>query len=656
MKTRVELSTQRETKARSAPASSFERPTTFRGASLLAVALIAVAVLLAYHNCYRVPFIFDDDSSIKENPTLTRLWRAWWPPSEHGLTVSGRPLLNFTLAINYALGGTDVQGYHAVNLLIHLAAAAALFGVVRRTLQLPALAPRFARDSLGLAFAVALVWALHPLQTEAVTYVVQRAESLVGLCYLLTFWCFIRAATPGASRAWEILTVVCCLLGMMAKEVMATAPLMVLLYDRVFLAGSWNEAWKRRGRLHLALGATWLLLLGLVLSTGSRGGTAGFGSVSSVDYALTQVGAVVRYLRLVVWPSPLVFDYGKLLVTDFADVALSALVLIPLVAASVWLAWRGWVIGFCSLFFFAVLAPTSSVIPVATQTVAEHRAYLASASLVALAVGLLYALWGRRSGLAWMAIALIFGVATERRNRDYATDTGIWEDTLVKMPRNTRAAAALGTLYMRDDRLDEARLVLERARQVEPASSEIVNNLGNVAMKQARWDEAAGCFQTALQLKPDQPLVQNNLANALLQLNRVPEAIVQMQTAVRLKPDLYDTRFNLANTLAHAGQPLAAVAQYEEYLQARPDDFEARCNYGNVLLALGRQTDAVAQIEQAAQLRPDSAEIQNSLGVAYAQVGRLPDALARFEEAVRLKPDYTDAQQNAARAAQALGR
>ncbi len=641
------------TKARNAPVSPYNQP-TFRGASLLAVLLIGGAALLAYHNSFRVPFIFDDDSSIKDNPTLQSLWRAWWPPMGNGLTVSGRPLLNFTLAVNYAISGTEVGSYHVVNLLIHIAAGAMLFGVVRRTLLLPRLAPRFGRDSLALALCVALVWTLHPLQTEAVTYVVQRAESLVGLCYLLTLWCFIRAAQPGAARIWEFLAVICCLAGMAAKEVMATAPLMILLYDRVFLAGSWSEAWARRGRLHGALMVTWMVLLGLVISTGSRGGTAGFGIVSSYDYALTQVGAVVRYLRLVLWPNPLVFDYGRLLVTEFADVALSAVVLVPLVLASLWLAWRGRLLGFCGMFFFAVLAPTSSIVPVVTQTVAEHRVYLASASVIACAVCALYAWWGRRSWLVWVVVALVFGAVTERRNRDYATDTAIWEDTMVKMPRNTRAAAVLGTLYMRDDRLDEARLVLERALQVDQKSSEIHNNLGNVCMKQARWDEAARRFQASLQLKPGEPLVHNNLANALLQLNRVPEAVVEMQTALKLKPDLHDTRFNLANTLAHIGQPLAAAEQYEQFLQARPDDAEARCNYSGVLLALGRQSDAIAQLEQAVSLRPDSAEIQNNFGAALVQVGRVPEALAHFQEAVRLKPDYTEARENAARAAQAL--
>lgn len=639
-------------KAHRAFANTFARP-MFTGGAWVAAAVIAAGVLLAYHNCYHVPFLFDDDSSIKDNPTLRSLGRAWWPPTEHGLTVSGRPLLNFTLALNYAVSGTEVWSYHALNVIIHILAAVALFGVVRRTLLQPKLKPRFGGDAVGLALAVALVWALHPLQTGAVTYVAQRAESLVGFLYLLTLWCFIRATEAGSARGWQIATVISCLAGMATKEVMATAPLILLLYDRVFLAGSWQGAWAQRGRFHSAIMATWVLLLFLVLSTGGRGGTAGLGSASAFDYALTQVGAVVRYLRLIFWPSPLVFDYGPLLVTNLSEVAWRGLLLAPLVAFSLWLGWRGSAIGFCATFFFTVLAPTSSIIPVATQTVAEHRVYLASAAVVTLAVCALFARWGRRTWFVWVAVVSLFGVMTERRNRDYASDTGLWEDTLVKMPRNPRASVTLGTLYLRDNRVDEARLVLERALQVDPKSADAYNNLGNVWMKQGRWDEAVGCFHAALQLKPNQPMVHNNLANALLRLNRVPEAILQMQTAVQLKPDLHDTRFNLANTLAQTGQPLAAAEQYRQYLEGRPEDPEARCNYGNVLMSLGQQKEAVTQIDRAVRLRPDSPEIRNLYGVALVQVGRVPEAIAQFEEAIRLKPDYAEARENAARAAQA---
>ena len=621
-----------------------------------AVLAICAGAIVAYHNSFHVPFLFDDDSSIKDNPTIRSLLQAWWPPRENGLTVSGRPLLNFSLALNYAVSGAEVWSYHLLNLLIHALAGCTLFAVVRRTLQRPGWAGRFGGDNSGFALAVALVWTLHPLQTESVTYIVQRAESLVGLCYLLTLWGFVRSVEPGAARAWTWFTFLVCLAGMAAKEVMVTAPVLVACYDRVFVAGSWREVWARRRGQHLALAGTWLLLAALVLWTGNRGGTAGFGtSVSTSAYAVTQLAAVVHYLRLAVWPHPLVFDYGQWLAGGLGDVWWQAVVLLVLATASVAGLWRGRAAGYLGIFFFAVLAPSSSFVPVATQTMNEHRMYLPLAALAVLFVGGVYSWLGRKSWLVLAPVLVALAATTVRRNADYATDIRIWEDTLAKRPDSARANATLGTAYERIGRLDEARALLERAVQLNPAYPEALNNLGDVWVKLTKPEPAIRCFQDSLRLKPGQATVMNNLGNALLLAGHIPEAIVQLEGAVRLKPDLANTRFNLANTLAQSGRLAEAAPHYERYLAAQPADAEARSNFSTVLLLLGRKDEAIAQLETAVKLKPESSEIQNNLGVALAQAGRLREALVHFQEAVRLDPNAARAKENAARAARSLG-
>ena len=180
------------------------------GATFLAGGLIVLAAVLAYRDSFSGPFIFDDEHSIQQNPTIGRLWPIWKPlcPPNHGETVTGRPLLNLSFAVNYAVGGLNVRGYHVANLAIHVLAALLLFGILRRTFLLPSNGTFQIATPTGLAFVIALLWAIHPLQTESVTYIVQRAESLVGLFYLLTLYCFIRGATSGrgafgmASRCW----------------------------------------------------------------------------------------------------------------------------------------------------------------------------------------------------------------------------------------------------------------------------------------------------------------------------------------------------------------------------------------------------------------------------------------------------------------------
>src|SRR6185312_11084012 len=175
-----------------------------------------------------------------------------------------RPVLNLSLAVNYAISGPDPWSYHALNLAIHVGAALCLFGLIRRTAG-PAL----------LAFAVALLWAVHPLQSEAVMYIVQRAESMMALFYLLTMYGFVRGLQGVHRTAWLAVSWTACLLGMGTKEVMVSAPVIVFLYDRTFAAGTFAEAWRLRKRYYLALAATWIPLLAFVARTGgNRGGTS----------------------------------------------------------------------------------------------------------------------------------------------------------------------------------------------------------------------------------------------------------------------------------------------------------------------------------------------------------------------------------------------
>ena len=353
--------------------------------TLIAGGVIVLATVLAYRNSLNGPFIFDDKLAIVSNLTIRRLWPIWKPlcPPSHGETVTGRPLLNLSLAVNYAISGLNVWSYHVANLAIHILAAWLLFGILRRTFLLPSLGNSQIPAPTCLALAIAMLWAIHPLQTESVTYIVQRAESLVGMFYLLTLYCFIRGATSGGGRYWYAAAVLACLLGMASKEVMVSAPLMVLLYDRAFLAGSFREAWRRHYGVYLALASTWLLSGWLVVVAGSRGGTAGFGAgVSSWAYLCTQFGAIVHYLKLSVWPRPLLFDYGPDTVPITLAIIPNALFVGLLGLATLVALWRWPKIGFLGAWFFAILAPTLSIVPVATQVVAEHRMYLPLAAVV----------------------------------------------------------------------------------------------------------------------------------------------------------------------------------------------------------------------------------------------------------------------------------
>ncbi|WP_415909900.1 tetratricopeptide repeat protein [Oleiharenicola sp. Vm1] len=487
-----------------------------------AAALLALLTVAAYLNSFRGQFLFDDVPSIVTNPALHSLGQSLLPSADGGLTTSGRPLLALSFALNYAVSGVEVWSYHLVNLALHLANGLLLAGIVRRTLRQPAFAPRWQADAPAVAFIAAALWLLHPLQTESVTYVVQRAESLVALCYLAAGWFLIRVHEEPGRRAWPVAAFLACLAGMAAKEVMATAPLALALYDRLFLAGSWRETWARRGWLHVALAGTWLLLGALVLTTAGRGGTAGFGTAVSVrDYALTQFSAIAHYLRLFVWPHPLVLDYGTALVTEWTRVLPAAVLVLGLLGASLWAVGRGRAAGFGGLFFFLVLAPSSSVIPIATQTMAEHRTYLPLAGLCVLVAAAGVAGLRARVWIGFAGVAAALGAATVARNAAYASRVALYEDLAVRCPTNARALALLADYHQREGNLEAAQRWLERSVALEPVV-ESLNNLGNVLQARGDLARARPLFERALAARPNDPTTLLNLGSLLAAEGRPP--------------------------------------------------------------------------------------------------------------------------------------
>lgn len=670
---------------------------------LLVIGLLAMAALLAYRNSFAAPFVLDDESCITENPTIRQLGTAFLPPGG-GVTVSGRPLLNFTFAVNYALGGEAVGGYHAFNLGIHFLAACALFSVVRRTLGRPVLRPRFGEAALPLAAAVAVLWLLHPLQTESVTYVIQRAESLAGLYSLLTLYGFIRAvesAVPHRARAWRALSVLACLLGMATKETVAVMPLLVLLYDLVFVCertpGAAGAVWRHRRGYYFALAATWLLLGLLVAGTGLRGGTAGGRTaLTALTYFWTQCHAVVLYLKLSFWPHPLVFDHGRWVAPGFSAVWPQFLLLVLLGAGTIAALWRRAPVGFLGAWFFALLAPTSSFLPVASQTMAEHRMYLPLAAVATLAVAGLYALFGRRSLAFWPVLVVGCGWLTFARNETYGSDLALWRDTVEKVPHSARARYNLGIAYTKRGEYalaaEQGEAALRQDDGWVPRSEfyYIHNKLGHDLAELGRLPEAVAQFEEALRLQPDYDVAHANLAKALARLDRYPEAlrhfaaaerlgfgdavfageyaeallheghaaegIGQLRAVVRLAPDWAPGFNNLAYTLLLTGNADEAIAAYQKATRLDPRFAAAWAGLGYALITAGRPAEAVAPCTEAVKLQPKFADAHNTLGIALAGTGRTTEAIACFEQALRLGASGADVHSNLGNALASVGR
>ena len=615
------------------------------------VAVLIGAVVAAYWNSLGAPFLFDDTGAVLDNPTIRHLgsWAVLSPPSD-GSTTTGRPVVNISFAVNHAVSGERVWSYHALNVAIHALAALALLGIVRRTLSGALLGRRFGAAAPSLAFLVALLWALHPLQTESVVCIAQRTESLCGFFYLLTLYGFIRGAEAVAApsrRGWFAFSVMSCLAGMGTKEVMVTAPVIVWLYDRTFAAGSFSAGLRQHRGYYLALAVTWLLLGWLVLREGGgRGVSAGFGlGISWWNYLLQQSEAVLLYLKLSFWPNPLVLDYGTPVVQSVADVWWQGICVVALLAGTVWALVRQPVLGFAGAWFFVILAPSSSVVPLVTQTMAEHRMYLPLAGVVGLVVLAAYERGGWRTTALLATVAVVFGFLTASRNHDYRDGVVIWNDTVAKYPANARAHNNLAWALQQQGNAEEANRHFARAVELQPGYVSARYNWGVALLDQGRAVDAIAQFEAAVRLAPGHADACLNLGNALMQVQRAAEAVPQYEAALRLRPGA-DVHYDLGVALIELGRPAEAVMHLRAALQLNPDLPDAYYQLARVAEQGGQLAEAERQYQKTLGLAPDHLAAHRNLGLLFARRDWLTPAAEHFRAVIRLAPADADAHAN----------
>ena len=621
----------------------------FKGTFVLLayMALLVGGTVAIYSRTLSAPFVLDDDVSIAKNATIRSLWplgSVLSPPIDSG--VGGRPLLNLSYALNFACGGESVAGYHAVNLSIHVLAALSLFCLVLGTLRLPNIDGRFGDRTPELSLVISALWAWHPLQTESVTYISQRAESLMGLCYLLTL-CFFLVGAHAQSRGKRIgalaLSVCACLAGMATKQVMVTAPLAVLIYDSVFLSGSVAMALKRRRTYYLALGSTWILLATFLKGIDRQGVGYSVG-VPWWSYGLTECRVIVRYLLLVFWPKPLVFDYGSMPLARLADSWPFLLAVAGLLSLAAGLMLKCPKAGFAALWFFLILAPTSSVVPIALQPMAESRLYLPLAGIVSITILIAFrAAPGWSLGVGYL-LCLALGMMSYQRNLLYLHPYDLWEDTVAHAPSNARAHVHLGNaLLLLPGRLDDAVSEYRQAARIDPKDATARNDIGDAYLHASgHLSEAIQEFEEALKINPSDAIVHNNLGLALLQTHtRTAEAVTEFQESLRLKPDLIGAHLNLGHAFSSTpGKRQEAIDQYHTVLRLQPNNAMAHFDLGNAWLSIPGGLDrAISEYQIAIRLKPDYLAAHYNLAAVLLQIPkRHKEAVSALEDVLRLDP------------------
>lgn len=610
------------------------------------VAAISALTILAYLPSFRGVFVFDDYAGIVDN----RLIRQVFPVGRFFDT--SQPIVDFSFALNFAAHGLDPWGYHFVNLLVHGVAAIVLYGVIRR-----------ATGKGGLAFLIAAIWAVQPLQTESVTYLVQRSESLMGLFYFLTMYCAIRGMSSERVAGWHAASVIACALGMAAKAVMVTAPVVVLLYDRCFAAGTFRAALRKRWGLYLGLAATWSVLLALGVVRGvmdtpqPEPPTVGFGykGVTPLEYLRTQPGVVLHYLWLSIWPANLCLDYGWPVASTPWRVFAPAAMIIALVSASAWAYGRRQAVGFLGVAFFLVLLPTSSFIPI-KDLAFEHRMYVPLAAVVSLVVLVVWkaAIYRpRRRGPAVVVAAMTIvalSTMTWMRNNLYADPFELWHDTVATAPHHPRPHNALGYAFLMRGDVTGAMAKFDDALRLDPKYAGAYANKGEAFLHNRRYADAARAFQTAIGIDPDglSARVRSLYGATLLELGHLDDAIEQFTAAISRDPQLTDAYYNLGNALRLAGRRESAIAVYQDALRVDPRYVEARVNLGLTLAEMGRHQEAVAAYRSALSVsdaikRDVLIKASYNLGLSLRSLNRPQEAATAFRAVLSLDPTHTRA-------------
>ena len=610
--------------------------------------LIVLAGILVYANTFQVPFLFDDYSSILDNPVIKDTANFLSRPD--GYRFNPRRFIGYlSFALNYRFGGLDVTGYHLVNLAIHLTNGLLVYTLTRLTLRTPRLAGSLLVPREGiLALTASLLFVVHPVATQAVTYIAQRFASLATLFYLLALVWYVsarlrqsRVARLGDFGALALFTlaIAAAVLAFRTKEIAFTLPFALLLHESIFF----NPTPRKRKVLLLAAAVGIAVVLAVIAASGSSLGQlladvnerlTEARTISRGDYLVTQFRVVVTYLRLLILPVGQNLDYDYPLYASFLapPVIVSFLLLAALLGVGGALlarASRGGdaglrLVAFGIFWFFLTLAIESSVIPI-SDLIFEHRLYLPSAgALIAVAAAflLLCRKFSVRACLGlFIPVLLILSAATWQRNLVWRDGLTLWQDVIAKSPRKARPYNELGKAFFDGKRYPEAIREYRKSLELAPDFLPAHNNLGAAYQKAGNLDAAIAEYRAALRLKPDQPEIHNNLGAAYDKKGWLDQAIVELEAALQLKADYAAAHNNLGAAYRKKGRMDEAVKEYRTALRLKPDYASAYNNLGIASAVSGRFDEAAGFFETAIRFDPQNGEFLGNLAKVHALKG-----------------------------------
>lgn len=671
--------------------------------------LLLAAAFVSYANSFGVPFQFDDAPHIAENP-LIRRFDLLFGGTDDCDQVATDPELSLvcrslptritgylTFALNYRVHGPAVSGYHAVNVAIHAANAVLLYIIVTllvSRMRRRELAPH--ADPAVIALVASLLFTVHPVQTQAVTYIVQRFTLLAALFSLLSTACYLKwmaardqPAGEGAedrSRAgrrkaagWYLGALAASVLAMKTKQTAFTLPCILLVMDVLFFDGRPNRRLLRIAPFLLTMAIVPLDLMGEVGSLGDLLSELDRTSRESAmlprdAYLFTQFRVILTYLRLLVLPLHQNLDYDYRISRSLLepDAVLSLLFILVLIGAATAAAVRSRredvpvrLIAFGVFWFFAGLAVESSVIPIA-DVIFEHRLYYPSMGVIVSAVTAVVLGVSRLSrskpgvlrtaaGLA-AVLVLAFGTATWLRNGVWKSEVLLWSDVVSKSPEKYRAHINLADAFRKEKDLRRAIGHFDRAVALDPGRAHGYLWRAMVSRDLGDRDAARADLDRAIARDPADARAYSSRGLVLSELGRGDEALKDFDRALRLDPRLASVFNNRGVHFLREGRLDEA---YQDFLSALAiDPYEAghHANKASVLFEKGDMTAAIEAYSSAIDIDPRLMSVRYNRGLALRKIGRMSEALADFSAVIAAEPGSAAAYFQRARTLLATGR
>ncbi|MGD9300548.1 MAG: tetratricopeptide repeat protein [Desulfobacterales bacterium] len=591
----------------------------------LLLSLLAIVVILIYAETLTAPFIFDDLSNIYNNPhiripalSLENLaWAGFNSPEGR------RPVANISFALNYYFNGYNLVGYHVVNILIHVICGLFLYSLAKATLRTPALRSRY--EKFGwIPFLTVFIWMVHPLQTQSVTYIVQRMNSLAAMFYVLSMLFYVKFRLSQTSRTkWTLLTgcVVSAILACGTKEIAATLPLFIILYEWYFFQ-ELNAQWAKRN--FFILGAVFLLFIIIALVYLDYDPLAkilrGYRNRDFTPFQrlLTESRVVIFYISLLLWPNPsrLNLDHDFALSYSLIDpvtTLISIIAIIGLIAFAFLFARKEPLLSFSIIWFFGNLMIESSIIGL--ELVFEHRNYLPTMFVILALVSLAFRFirYALPAAIALSLVGALFCVWTFERNKVWADEITLYRDCAAKSPGKARPHNNLGVALSHQGRLEEAIEQYQVALKIKPEFSDAHYNLGYALAKIGKLDEGISHFREALRIEPSQVKILNNLGAALVLKGHYWEAIDYFNKALKINPSDADVHNNLGLAFKKQGELDAAMRHFSKAVALDPLHAGALFNRGVLLMDQGQLEAAGRHFTRVLEISPGYREARFNL-------------------------------------------